>query len=96
MPYCKNCGSELSKRDTSCFECGEPTDFKKQNPVVACPRCESTSIGFVSETTGSDYDVSSGCCGYILLGPLGLLCGLSNGSKKTVTKRKCNHCGHEF
>lgn len=96
MPYCRNCGNEMNEYDRSCFECGEPTDKKKDNRnVLRCPSCESSNIGFVSKTDGSDYDVSSGCCGYILLGPLGLLCGLSS-DKRTVTKRKCIDCGKEF
>lgn len=98
MPYCRNCGNHINEHDDRCFECGAPNTEKprRRDNVVRCPSCESSSISFVSETRGSDYDVGSGCCGYILLGPFGLLCGLAGGDKKTITKRKCNSCGREF
>ena len=95
MAYCRKCGSEINEYDTTCFECGERQNGDRRSDVMRCPRCESTNIQLLSKTEGSDYDVSNGCCGYILLGPLGLLCGLSS-SKTTETVRVCATCKHEF
>lgn len=49
-------------------------------------------------SSGGGYGLFSGCCGTILLGPLGLLCGLR---KRTITSSSqtwwaCRKCGKEF
>ena len=95
MAYCRRCGSEVDEYETKCFECGEQLKPEISRNVLRCPRCEGSNIQLLSKTEGSDYDVSSGCCGYILLGPLGLLCGLSS-DKTTETVRVCATCKHEF
>ncbi|MBQ8249143.1 MAG: hypothetical protein IJY93_04580 [Clostridia bacterium] len=73
-----------------------------------CPKCKSrnlqivTNTEFSSQTKGGGYSTGKGCCGYILLGPLGLLCGgLGSKSKTTVTSKStttwtCLDCGNKF
>ena len=66
---------------------------------MRCNRCGSENCQVINETktTGSDYSASKGCCGWILFGPLGLLCGLLN-SKKTTNQSYwvCNNCGNKW
>lgn len=65
-----------------------------------CPRCGGGGCQIISDTTtsGSDYGVGKGCCGYILAGPLGLLCGFCGEGKTTTTKHYwiCPDCGKKF
>jgi DNA-directed RNA polymerase subunit RPC12/RpoP len=72
----------------------EKTDEKQTDGKVRCPRCNSTDVHFVTKSD-SDFDGSNACCGYILFGPIGLLCGLT-GNKENKTVRKCMNCNHEF
>ncbi len=73
-----------------------------------CPNCGSESLQAVVETdvkttgSGGGYSAGSGCLGFLLFGPLGLLCG-SCGSNQTVTTNTtnksfwvCNDCGNKF
>ena len=73
-------------------------------PSVGCPNCGSplSDCAPIVKTTvkssGGGYGLFSGCCGTILLGPLGLLCGLR---KQTITSTNqtwwvCRKCGKEF
>ena len=62
-----------------------------------CPKCGSTRIQIVTEKDTKGYDAGSGCCGTILFGPLGLLCGACGlGDSKTRAKRMCLNCGKKF
>ena len=65
-----------------------------------CPRCGCPSCQIINEstTTGGDYGVCSGICGYILMGPVGLLCGLCGMDTKTKTRAYwvCPSCGKKF
>ena len=73
-----------------------------------CPKCKSTDLQcMVSNqttvsSTGGGYGVGKGCLGYLLLGPLGLLCGAC-GSKQKITSENhqstfwaCKSCGEKF
>ena len=67
---------------------------------VRCPKCGNVHCQIINEveTTGKDYDASDGCCGYILLGPIGLLCGACGEGKKTTNTNYwvCNKCGNKW
>ena len=71
---------------------------------IYCPKCHSYDLDTTSETetkiSGGGYGFGSGCCGWILLGPIGLLCGFCGRSvKSSSTTRefwKCKSCGHKF
>ena len=56
---------------------------------VRCPRCQSNQIS----TQKKGMSGGSACCGALLVGPLGLLCGLQGANKVIVT---CLKCGHQW
>lgn len=113
--FCKECGKEIFNNAEYCESCrekvqttnridnNEPTHRKR-----CCPKCKSRNLQIVtnteysSETKGGGYSASKGCCGYILAGPIGLLCGAcGNKSKTTVTSKSttvwtCLDCGNKF
>jgi len=64
---------------------------------IKCPKCCSDNITLVSNTEKRGFKSSDACCGYMILGPLGLLCG-SVGSNKTSTTEYwvCGSCGNHF
>ena len=79
--------------------------FENQNVVsqqsgLHCPRCGSHDIMPVSEvsTKGKDFKAGDACCGYMLCGPLGLLCGATGKGKQTTTTTywMCKGCGNKF
>ena len=56
---------------------------------VACPKCGSPSVVGAKE----GYDAASGCCGALLAGPFGLLCGFLGADALNV---HCMKCGHKW
>ena len=70
---------------------------KRDDDVVKCPKCGSKQVEFVTSTNGKGVSSTKVCCGYVLLGPLGAICGLSGAGKtQSKTVRKCKNCGYEF
>lgn len=68
---------------------------------MQCPKCGNTyNMQTITETVtkGKDYSVGKGFCGYIFLGPIGVLCGACGKGKKTksTTYWLCPECGHKF
>lgn len=70
-----------------------------EESFVHCPRCGSRNcfmtIDSKTKTSSGFWDA---CCGYILLGPIGLLCGVCGRDTTTKTKSywKCGNCGEKF
>ncbi len=68
---------------------------------MKCPSCGSEYCHIIEETEThtKGYGLLKGCCGYIILGPIGWLCGLC-GMGKGHTRSKaywvCDHCGKKF
>lgn len=56
---------------------------------VTCPVCGSAQLSAGKK----GYDAGAGCCGAILVGPLGLLCGAAESSDVMIT---CLKCGHQW
>lgn len=63
---------------------------------MKCPKCGSEKIQFGSSTSGGGFSFSNSCCGYIMLGPLGLLCGACGSGTTTEEFWICQECGNKF
>jgi len=67
---------------------------------MICPKCGCDNCQVINEmsTTGKDFSASKGCCGAILLGPIGVLCGMCGEGKKIKNKHFwiCNNCGNKW
>lgn len=69
-----------------------------------CPKCGHDHLQVINETnvhtSGKNYSSSQGCLGYLLLGPLGLLCGSCGQKQQTTTTNQtywvCSKCGNKF
>lgn len=86
----------------------EPVMMNQQDAIqtqqkssrLRCPKCQNENLQIIQETStkGRDMSAGKGCCGYILLGPFGLLCGMCGKGKqmKTTTYWMCPVCGNKF
>ena len=68
---------------------------------MRCPSCGSDNCHIIeeSETRHKGYGVCSGICGYLILGPIGFLCGLCGMGEGKTTRRAfwiCQSCGRKF
>lgn len=52
---------------------------------MRCPKCGENNSQIINEvtTTGKDFSAGKGCCGAILMGPIGILCGACGKGKQT-------------
>lgn len=77
--------TEETRNDTHCPFCGANN----------CQPIHKTT----AETSSKNYSWSSGCCGMLLLGPFGLLCGLCGASSKSKISSElwwtCMKCGKQ-
>ena len=111
--FCKNCGANLPDGSKFCAGCGSTVDgatpVKSAKPVsngVCCPNCNSRNLQATVETNvnvsgGKGYSSAKGCIGFLLLGPLGILCGSCGQKQGTVTTTNknyyvCGDCGNKF
>ncbi|MDO4283181.1 MAG: hypothetical protein Q4D02_06040 [Clostridia bacterium] len=68
---------------------------------MICPYCKSNNISSIvdTETKTKGFGGGKACCGYLIFGWPGILCGLCNtGETKTKTKTThvCQDCGKKF
>ena len=67
---------------------------------MKCPKCGENNSQIINEitSTGKDFSASKGCCGAILLGPIGILCGACGKGKQTHNTQYwvCNNCGNKW
>ena len=70
------------------------------NEEIKCPQCGAVGCvpQYKQNVSGGGYGCCSGGLGALILGPLGLLCGLCGRSTKTTNNLVwiCPKCGHEF
>ena len=105
---CKHCGRELAEGSAFCHHCGHPQNETAGQPAagtpntpaeeggIKCPHCGSTRIQFTTTVKTQGVSVGDACCGYICLGPLGLLCGLCGAGSETKESWVCCDCGTRF
>lgn len=100
MKYCTQCGAQNSSTANNCASCGASLKNDTITVGAVCPRCGSSNCQAVTQTdvSGGGYSASNGCCGYILFGPLGLLCGACGSKTKSqnTTYWICPNCNNKF
>ena len=105
--YCTRCGARSENQAatvTPVYSNETPASTQKygQNniPRNRCPKCGSESLQMINDmkTSGKDFSGTKGCCGAILLGPIGLLCGACGKGKQVETTHiwVCNYCGNRW
>ena len=47
---------------------------EEDDDVIRCPRCGSKNVEFVTYQANQGFSAGDACCGYMLCGPIGLLC----------------------
>lgn len=107
---CRYCGQELPEGSAFCNSCGQPqqgsaqTDTRKvpaspaaEEGSLKCPHCGSTRLQYTTSVKTQGVSAGDACCGYVCLGPIGLLCGLcGSGSSETKEYWVCHDCGAKF
>ncbi len=63
---------------------------------MICPKCESENCSFHSSTHTTSGSFCDGCCGFLIFGPIGILCGLCRKDSTTKEFWVCNDCGCKF
>jgi len=87
----------LTNKDMVVYHQAMSNIYNHSQSVMQCPRCGGTNIQYVTESDSQGFGFGKGCCGYILFGPLGLLCGLCGmGKGTTYTYWICKNCGNKF
>lgn len=80
-------------------------NYQQQQPNpsggnIKCPNCGSNNLQVLQEqyTKGKDFKGGNACCGAIIFGPIGLLCGSCGKGKQLKTNHfwLCNNCGYKF
>ncbi len=109
---CPSCNCENNSTNASSLP-AEPSEIEKASnargytPVfnnrpaaICCRKCGSDNIVPITEvaTKGKDFKVGAACGGFLLFGPIGLLCGkLGKGKRITSTTYWiCKDCGKKF
>ena len=102
--YCKQCGRNNPDDNTYCTGCGAPLKdvvyVVPDGGGVTCPNCGSHNCQVINEvhTTGTDFSGGKACCGYLLFGWIGILCGMCGSGKKVHNTNYwvCNNCGRKW
>ncbi len=63
---------------------------------MKCPECGSENVQYATKTSGGGFSAGDSCLGYLLLGPLGLLCGACGSGTSTQEFWVCRDCGNRF
>lgn len=99
---CPRCGTDanIPEYDPEIVGQSKSSGNNSNSSGVSCPHCGSDNCQPMNETnvTGGGYDPTSGCCGYFLFGPLGLLCGACGNDTRSTTRTYwiCKNCGKRF
>jgi len=63
---------------------------------MKCPKCGSERTHYVTNTRSTGPSITNGCCGWIILGPVGLLCSFCGMGSETEEYWICDECGKKF
>ena len=104
--FCPSCGNAVAGMAPSApnVPSVQSIHIHNSNAGVSCPNCRSTNLHVSTESNttsiGGGYSGGKGCLGFLLLGPLGLLCGSCGSKQKISTTNQtfwiCGDCGNKF
>lgn len=113
--FCPDCGNMIKKTNQNLTETHSSEKFTQEKispnqlkrgkfEEGICPQCGSSDCEIQVQQnimgSGSNYNVGTGCLGFLLTGPFGLLCGLCGTGRKTTTSHQsvwiCKKCGNQF
>ena len=67
---------------------------------MRCPDCGGSHVQTIiqNDRTQKPFGVFPACCGYLIFGAWGLLCGLCGAreTQRTTVSRRCSDCGRVF
>lgn len=64
---------------------------------MKCPNCGSENVNYITNTTTKGFGSAKACCGFLIWGWIGVLCGLCGmGKQNTKEYWICNNCGNKF
>jgi DNA-directed RNA polymerase subunit RPC12/RpoP len=96
--FCAKCSNDLSN------QYGHPQsnqNTQQNQSKLRCSRCGSNNFQAIAnvKTKTKGFGFCSGCFGFLILGPIGTLCGLCGMGKtksKTNIEYVCLDCGKRF
>lgn len=102
--FCPNCGKGLSSEGNVATTSYIQNEVIENQGGMCCPQCGHGNLQVITETNtqtvGKNFSVGQGCLGYLLLGPLGILCGACGQGQHTTTTNAtywvCPKCGKKF
>lgn len=101
--FCPKCGTKLMA-DKASISPSLRESKPQDDEGIRCPKCNSKRLQATVESNtqgkGGGYSAGKGCLGFLLAGPLGLLCGACGSKSKIETTNKtvfiCMDCGNKF
>lgn len=63
---------------------------------MRCPNCQSENTQFITNSTSKGPSFFRGCCGWLIFGPMGILCSFCGIKAETEEYWICNSCGSKF
>ncbi len=100
IPVGVNAINSQSQNSRFCNNKTESQNVAARSTGLRCPCCGGQDIMPVSEVSskGKDFKAGDACCGYMICGPLGLLCGATGKGKQITTNTywMCKSCGSKF
>lgn len=98
--FCNYCGQPQqgpAQPNTQSTPAQSPASPATEAGTLKCPHCGSTKLQYTTSVKTQGVSVGDACCGYVCLGPIGLLCGLcGSGSSETKEYWVCHDCGAKF
>lgn len=98
--FCNYCGhpqNETAKQSSPDTPTPATAAPHEDEGTLRCPHCGSTRLQYTTTVKTQGVSADEACCGYICLGPLGLLCGLCGaGSTETKEGWVCCDCGTNY
>lgn len=104
--FCSTCGMETDNNASFCSRCGSNVFVMGAVPQynntnnIRCPKCGNVGCTLITEheTQNKDFNTGNACCGYLMFGWEGILCGLCGTGSKTRTRNYwiCPSCGKKF